>query len=445
LALRERLVPKLTNRNPSYRLHRPSGQAIVTLSGRMYYLGAHGSAASRKEYDRRIAEWLSNGRRAPEPAGGGGEPATGLTVVELIDRYWQHVQSYYRKPDGTPTSEQDTIRQALRPLKRLYSRTPVAEFGPRALKALRHVMITDAGKGRAWCRSFTNKQVSRIRGMFKWGVENELVPGSVYQALAAVPGLKKGRSEARESAPVAPVPDADVAAVLPLVSPEVRAMIDLQLITGMRPGEVCAMRTGDLNTAGKLWLYRPATHKTEHHGHERTVYLGAQAQQILGPYLNPDLAAPLFSPAAAEAKRLADLPAKRKTPMNAGNRPGTNRRRHPARKPGTFYTVAAYRRAIARACDRAFPPPAPLARLEDETLAQWRERLTPEQRGELRQWQRDHRWHPHRLRHSAGTRFRRDYGLEAAQVLLGHKTLTVTQVYAEKNVQAAMKVMSEVG
>jgi site-specific recombinase XerC len=37
------------------------------------------------------------------------------------------------------------------------------------------------------------------------------------------------------------------------------------------------------------------------------------------------------------------------------------------------------------------------------------------------------------------------YGLEAAQVLLGHKTLTVTQVYAEKNVQQAMKIAAEIG
>jgi hypothetical protein len=35
--------------------------------------------------------------------------------------------------------------------------------------------------------------------------------------------------------------------------------------------------------------------------------------------------------------------------------------------------------------------------------------------------------------------------LEAAQVILGHKTLAVTEVYAEKNVAAAMRIMSEVG
>ena len=52
---------------------------------------------------------------------------------------------------------------------------------------------------------------------------------------------------------------------------------------------------------------------------------------------------------------------------------------------------------------------------------------------------------PHQLRHTAGTALRQTHGLEAAQVILGHKTLTVTQVYAERNVAAAREVMRKVG
>ena len=64
---------------PSYRLHRPSGQAVVTLSGKDLYLGRHGAEESRAEYDRLVMEWLSNGRRAePEPA------APTFTVNELL-------------------------------------------------------------------------------------------------------------------------------------------------------------------------------------------------------------------------------------------------------------------------------------------------------------------------------------------------------------------------
>ena len=57
-------MPKL-RRTPSYRNHKPSGQAVVTLDGRDYYIGRHGSQASLEEYDRLVGEWQSNGRRPP--------------------------------------------------------------------------------------------------------------------------------------------------------------------------------------------------------------------------------------------------------------------------------------------------------------------------------------------------------------------------------------------
>jgi hypothetical protein len=76
--------------------------------------------------------------------------------------------------------------------------------------------------------------------------------------------------------------------------------------------------------------------------------------------------------------------------------------------------VAAYRLAIYRACDRAFPPPAPLAKRQDETWQGWRSRLTAADRAELRRWRKAHRWHPHPLRHNAATVLRKEYGIEAA-------------------------------
>ena len=41
-------------RVPSYRHHRPSGQAVVTLDGRDFYLGPWNSHASKDNYDRLI-------------------------------------------------------------------------------------------------------------------------------------------------------------------------------------------------------------------------------------------------------------------------------------------------------------------------------------------------------------------------------------------------------
>jgi hypothetical protein len=40
---------------------------------------------------------------------------------------------------------------------------------------------------------------------------------------------------------------------------------------------------------------------------------------------------------------------------------------------------------------------------------------------------------------------RKEFGLDVAQVVLGHATLAVTQVYAERDVAAAKEVMRKVG
>jgi integrase len=224
-------------------------------------------------------------------------------------------------------------------------------------------------------------------------------------------------------------------------------MIDLQLLTGARPGELCRMRTCDVDTKPKVWVYRPESHKTAHHGHRREVYVGPKAQKVLAPLLKPDLLAYVFSPTDAERARAEKLREARKTPVQPSQekRAERARRRRRRRAPADRYTVPSYRRAVQRACARAFPPPDYLARNEGETVKAWRERLTPKQRAELKRWVAEHAWHPHQLRHNAGTRLRREYGLEAAQVILGHKTMSVTEIYAERNVAKAREIMGEVG
>jgi integrase len=221
-------------RTPSYRLHRPSGQAVVTLNDRDLYLGEYDTPESRTEYDRVIAEWLVNGRRP--------QNATDLTINELILRYLGFVDGNYA------STEPANIRLALRPVRKLYRFGLVRDFGPLSLKAVRQTSI-DA----RLCRNEINKRTRRIVRMFKWGVGEELLPVPVHQALKAVEGLRKGRGDVRESKPVKPVPDAFVDALRPYVARQVWAMVELQRLTGMRPGEVCSMRTIDVNTHGRIW------------------------------------------------------------------------------------------------------------------------------------------------------------------------------------------------
>ena len=286
-------------RTPSLRLHKPSGRAVVTLDGQDRYLGDYGSEAARAEYDRLIAEWLSNGRQLAR--------RRDLAVNELMLAYLKHADVYYVK-NGRPTSEAGSIRTALRHVKAIYGVAPAADFGPSALKAVRQRML-DADLS----RPSLNKLVGIVRRMFRWAVSEELVPSSVIHGLSAVGGLKRGRTTARETERVKPVPQAHVDAIIPHVSKQVAAMIGLQACTGMRPGEVCSMRAIDIDMSGTLWLYRPAEHKTEHHDIDRIIHLGSQAQKIIRPFLTTDRTRHLFDPRDAEADRHAEQRQNRKS------------------------------------------------------------------------------------------------------------------------------------
>jgi integrase len=412
-------MPKLRHSFPSYRRHRASGQAVVTLGGKDIYLGKYNSANSRAEYSRLIAEWAARGGTVPQTK------SCDLTVAELLAAFLQHVQRYYVKTDGTPSSEQAGYRLAIRRVLNLYGRTRVAEFGPLSLKTVRQAMIDDQ-----LSRGVINQLVNRIRRMFKWGVENELVPATTLHALQAVAGLRYGRREARETEPVRPVPDAFVDAVLPHVSAPVAAMIQLQRITGMRSGEVTVLRACEINMARKVWMYTPHHHKTSYRGHVRQVYLGPKAQDVIRPFLRMDTAAYLFSPQLAMQSVRERRHAQRKVPASCGNTIGSNRQRKPRKQPRDHYSPNSYGRAISYGIEAANRLRIAEARAKGIDVD--RVDLIPH-------------WHPHQLRHNAATFLRREHGIEVARIILGHKSAAITEVYAEADHATAINVMAEVG
>ena len=156
-------------------------------------------------------------------------------------------------------------------------------------------------------------------------------------------------------------------------------------------------------------------------------------------------AAQRIPPPLVETERRNGLHEQRTTPMLCGNIPGSNVKDAPQRTAGDRYTTDAYRRAITRACDQALQPPPPLARRDDETEAKWQKRLTEAQRADLDAWRKAHRWHPHQLRHDAATELRKEFGIEAARIILGHRSATITEVYAEKDEQQAVAAMVKIG
>lgn len=245
-----------------------------------------------------------------------GRPDAAITVNELIVAFWEHAENYYRSPDGKQTTALSNFRTAITPLVEMFGDTEVDEFGPRSLKALQQNMID-----RGWCRTNINRQISKVKSVFKWGVSEELVPGPIYQSLQAVSGLRAGRSNAKESEPVKPVPMKLVNPVESHVSRQVWAMIQIQLHSGARPGEVVGLTAADIDQSSDVWVCRLDHHKTAHHGHDRVLFFGPRAQEAIRPFLEGRGSdEPLFSPKDAEAERRASNERKRKTPKSSGNR-----------------------------------------------------------------------------------------------------------------------------
>jgi len=125
--------------------------------------------------------------------------------------------------------------------------------------------------------------------------------------------------------------------------------------------------------------------------------------------------------------------------------PAPNPKPEPKVRAGHHYTRDSSRRAVTRACEAAFPLPEPLARRDGETRKEWEARLTKLQKDQRKAWHRAHRWHPYQLRQNYATEVRKQFGLEAAQILLGHTKADVTPIYAERDLSRAAGVAQKIG
>lgn len=399
-------------RTPKYRHFKPRDLGVVRLDGKDVYLGPYDSPESWQQYHQLIAKWHANGccsLPAPSP-----DQATGyIGINSVVEAYLRFAEEYYSKndPEGR---EFQCIIYALKPLCELYGLTDATQFGPKALKSVREQMIQNK-----WSRKLINNRINLIKRCFKWAVAEELVKPHVLYGLQSVPGLKFGRTEAKETEPVKPVADEHVNATLPFLTPHVATMVRLQRLTGMRPCEVVMMRPCDIDRSGKTWVYEPFHHKNLWRGHQRLIPLGPKAQKLLKPFLKRASDAFLFSPAESEELRNAKRREGRKTPMTP-SQAKRERIAKPKRPKRDRYDTASYRRAIdyaVRAANRK--------RREDEDKIP--------------------AWYPLQLRHTRATEVRRKYGLDGAQSALGHKNADVTQVYAERNLELAVRIAKETG
>ena len=256
------------------------------------------------------------------------------------------------------------------------------------MKAVRQAMV-DGGLS----RGVVNQRMGRIKRIWKWAAEEGLVKAEAAAVVALLRPLQRNRSQARETEKVRAIDRSVVEATLPYLPLPVRLMVQVQMLTGMRPEEVREMRPRDLDRRGEIWVYDLTDrHKMAYKTREKRIYIGARGQaaiNCIARWDQPDL--PVFRPADATTRQ-------------------TNRRYRQG------YGKESYCQAIRRGTEAA--------RRDGKVVEDWT---------------------PNQLRHLYATEVRREYGLEGAQVGLGHDRADVTQVYAERDDRLARRIAKEKG
>jgi integrase len=391
-------MTKSSKKPPKY--CRNGKYAIAYIHGKKHYLGLYKSPESMTAYARLIAEIRDKPIIDPPK----GEPS--FSVKELVAAFLDHA-----KETLEPTTYDHYRILTMDFLLKLYGAdTPVDEFKPKALKLVRAEMI----ESQRFCRNVINRHTGRIVSIFEWGVSEELVLETTHRALKTVKFLPKGYPGTFDNPERENVPDDIVRRTLPFMPPILRAMIQIQWLTGMRPSEVFNMRVGDIDKTRKpgLWHYTPRHHKTEEHIGKKSIPLGKPEQELLAPYLvGKTSEQSVFNPNTAMAERKAEKQANRKSKRTPSQTARDKARAAKPRQYAEFYNRFSYRQAVEYAIEKA-------------------NRHLPD--GE-----KIPRWTPYQLRHSAGTVAEEGGGLDKAQALLGHKTPNVTRRYAHAQLAIA--------
>ena len=200
---------------------------------------------------------------------------------------------------------------------------------------------------------------------------------------------------------------------------------------------VLSSRPVDVDTSGKVWLYRPTRHKTAHFGHSRVVPIGPRGQAVLRPFLRRPLDAYSFSPAETREQHNAEKRARRKSKVQPSQ--VDRSKPTPQKPPGERYDTRAYYQAVQYAISAANR-----ARRE-ETRRRLGPRATKKQVREALAKVEIPRWHPHQLRHTAATLIRKQLGLDAARALLGQRSLAIADTYAELDQAVAIDAAKKLG
>lgn len=374
--------------------HKHSGKGYAWHKGRqIYFSGKHGSPESLRDY-RDFLLQLEGRTVEPDP--------TGTTVARLM-----HAWLDYHEPIASQ-KKLSHYKICMRAIVELGLDCDFTkDFGPRKLKTLRENLVE-----RGYARSTVNQHIGRVKSMFKWGVSEELVPGSVSQALYSVSGLRSGESKAPAPARRRPADWSRVEEIAPYLSQVVIDMCRLHWLTGMRSNNLCLLSMDQVDASGDVWLYRPEKHKTQWRGKGLLIPIGPEGQEIIRKYTGQTDA--VFSPrASAEWHRK----------YNPAYSSWTTR------TPGDYYTPNTYRQAILRAQAHAakIPVGRKLPTKADFRAAGW------------------DFWTPYDLRNAAVTRLRQKYSVEQVRAYMGHSTVQATEIYSEHDTHTATEIAAKEG
>lgn len=364
---------------PKYRKHSSRDTAFVEFRGERIYLpGAYNSAESRASYKQFLADNLDR-----QPADNMNRQPDGLMTIARILRLF--IESSSHRNESTERSLKNAVRLLADHLD-----MPVSKFTPKVFR--RHLMSLVEKR---LSKGYINLQYGWIKRIWRWAASEELISPSEYHAIASVLPVRVGDGPGIARSPRQPVDWNDLKDTLPGLSKNVRAMVELQCLTGVRSASICAARAEQFDTSGELWVWTPR-HKTEHLGHKLTVLIGPRAQEILRPFIGSK--GYLFSPD--------------KTRRNL------RFRKH--------YSSSSYRNCIRMA----------IIKLNKKR----QKRIDAGEKISLIK-----HWYPHQIRHAVATLVQSKYSLEAAKAVLGHHSVSMTQVYAHRDLDLARRVALDIG
>jgi integrase len=306
------------------------------------------------------------------------DDARTLTVGELVQRYLAHAEVYYRDSDGKQTGEAANMEAALKVWFTFHISPdlPINHFSKHDLRVVQQAMIDDER-----CRRYINQTISRIRRMFVWAVEEDIIEDTIDDALASrvlgvfesVKSLKAGRSKAVEKKPIQSVSLEDVRDTLPYLKPKARDACELMLRTGARVSEILRLTVGEIVKHEGDWYAVPEKHKNAWRGHGRALPLDQAAMRIV----------------------------RRNIDRNLFGKHNDKQVLFPSRS-GKSYSVHGFRSVLKAAIERANRD------RDTHKVPQWR---------------------PQQVRHTTAEIARALSGLEDTQALLGHRSRAMTEHY----------------